>query len=188
MKMLEDQAGKAKAEEPPKIENFESFDEYLDARDKWKDGQTATPKTEEFTDYGLAEFEISRDDLYANGIAKHADFADVVGAQNVDITLPMANAIVEIDTVDLQVDTAYYLGSNPGEAGRIAKLSPVKQIAEIIKISNKIESRKTKTKKPSKAPAPVKPIGGSKTSSDEIKEVEDFESFMKKRNKQLGRG
>lgn len=188
MQMLEKQTEKAGKVAPPKIEDFETFDEYLDERDKWKASQTVAPKTEEFSGYDMAEFELSRDDLYANGIAKHADFADVVGAQNVDITLVMANAIVEIDDTDLQVDTAYYLGSNSREANRIAKLSPVKQIAEVLKISNKIEAKKTSTKQPTKAPKPVKPVGGSKTSTDEIQPVEDFETFLKKRSKQLGRG
>lgn len=186
MKMLESQAEKTKAAiAPPKIEDFETFEEFLDARDSYKAESIVKAPVEDNVE--MAEFELSRDELYANGVEKHPDFVEVVGASNVDITLPMANAIVEIDSVDLQVDTAYYLGSNPKDAARIAKLSPVKQIAEVIKISTKIESRKTKTKKPSKAPAPVKPISKGKTSSDEIKEVEDFESFMKKRNKQLGR-
>lgn len=192
MHMLEQSTkaqAKAQAPQAPKIEDFETIEEFLDARDTYRDAQREQPKAEPADDYDLTDFEISRDDLYANGMAKHEDFADVVGAENVNITLPMANAIVEIDDSDLQVDTAYYLGNNPKEAARIAKLSPVRQIAEVEKLGIKISSKKQpQGKQVSKAPEPIKPVGGSKTTSDEIQPTEDFESFMKKRNKQLGRG
>jgi len=42
-------------------------------------------------------------------------------------------------------------------------------------------------KRASKAPAPISPVGGAKTSSDEIQGIEKYESFLKKRNKELGR-
>lgn len=192
MAMLEKSQQTPKSDvQPPKIEDFDTFDEYLDARDEYKaklSGTKAETETDR-TDIDLASFEISRDELYANGIARHADFVDVVSAEDVDISIPMANAIYEIDDVDLQVDTAYYLGTNPQEAAKIARMTPVRQIAEVAKISARIESKRSKpSRKPSKAPAPVKPVGGKKTTSDEIQPQEDVASFIKKRNKQLGRG
>ena len=185
MQMLEKQSEKVGKTEAPKIENYETFDEYLDARDAWK-AEQSQPKPDNQA-YDMAEFELGRDELYANGIAKHPDFMEVVGAEHVDISFPMAQAIIELGDDDLSVDTAYYLGSNPKEASRIAKLSPIKQMAEVAKLSVKISSRKSPTKQPTKAPAPVKPVKSKKTTTSEIREEMDFEAFMKARNKQLGR-
>jgi len=194
MRLLEQQQAQqaqASAPQPPKLEDFDTIDEFVDAKVKFAltQGQApqAPPKAAD-NSADIAEFEVAREDMIANGIAKHPDFADVVLAEDVDISLAMANALIEIDDTDLQVDTAYYLGTNPKEASRIAKLSPVRQIAEIAKLSAKIEAKRQKPgKQPSKAPKPITPVGGKKTPTSEISEKDDFETFMKKRNKQLGR-
>jgi len=193
MRLLEQQQAQqaqASAPQPPKLEDFDTIDEYVDAKLDWKLNQQSKPQPAQAADNtaDIAEFEVAREDMIANGIAKHPDFADVVLAEDVDISLAMANALIEIDDTDLQVDTAYYLGTNPKEASRIAKLSPIRQIAEIAKLSAKIEAKRQKPgKQPSKAPKPITPVGGKKTPTSEISEKDDFETFMKKRNKQLGR-
>lgn len=193
MAILERQQAQDKtAPQPPKIEDFETLDEYLNARDEFK-AQANSVKTadnSDQTDLEMANFSLSKDELYANGIAKHPDFADLVGSDDIDITLPMTQGLFAIDDIELQVDTAYYLGNNPEEASRIAQMTPVRQIAAVARISSKIEAKRTTkaTKQPSKAPAPVKPVKTAKNKSNEIQPVEDFESFLKKRNKQKGRG
>jgi hypothetical protein len=193
MEMLRNQQKPTtEAPKPPKLEDFESIDDFVDAKLQYalKQGQEqeAQPAQQD-QNVDAVTFELNKDDLYSNGIAKYADFNEVVGAEHVDITPYMANAIFEtIEDADLQVDTAYYLGNNPKEAAKIAKLPPVRQIAEVVKVSNKITAKKTgKQKAVSKAPAPIEPVGGKKTTSAEIGDKEDFESFLKKRNKQLGR-
>jgi len=182
---------KAQKSEAPKLEDFETIDEYVDAKLKHALSETDSSK-EEVADTGMTEQEadmaIARDELYATGIGKYDDFADVVGAEHVTITADMASAIFGIDDADVQADIAYSLGNNPKEALRIAKLPPVRQIAEIAKLEVKMTSKASPKKQPSKAPKPIKPVGGKKTTNDEIGDVEEFESFMKKRNKQLGRG
>lgn len=167
----------------PQIEAFQTIEEYLDARDKWRDEQRAPQPESEQDD----DFEVAKEDLFQGGNEKYDDFTEVMTAQNVKITKDMAKALVEIDDLDLQVDTAYFLGSNPKEAARIAKLSPVRQIREVAKLEAKLATKAKPAKRPSAAPEPIKPVGGSKTSTDEIQETEPFESFLKKRNKQLGR-
>jgi len=193
LRLLEQQEARnqqASAPQPPKLEDFETIDEYVDAKLDWKLNQQSKPQPTQAADNtaDIAEFEVAREDMIANGIAKHPDFEDVVLAEDVDISLAMANALVEIDDTDLQVDTAYYLGTNPKEASRIAKLSPIRQIAEIAKLSAKIEAKRAKpVKRPSRAPKPIKPVGGSRTSSNQINPDDDMATFIAKRNKQLGR-
>lgn len=181
----------ANAPKPPKLEDFETIDEFVDAKVAYALNQGQQPAQQEQVpaqDSASMEFEVAREEMVANGIAKHADFVDVVLADDVDISLPMASALVEIQDPDLQVDTAYYLGKNPQEASRISRLTPIRQISEVAKITASIAAKRKKpVKQPSKAPKPIKPVGGKKTSSSEIQPDDDFETFRAKRNKQLGR-
>ena len=170
-----------KESKAPKIEDFDTIDDYVDAKLDYHDNQRKPAETVEQNDYS------NHDDLYEIGMEKYEDFADIVGAENVRITPGMAEAIFSIDDNDLRIDTAYYLGTNTKESARIAKLSPVRQIGEIAKLEAKLSSKAKTQKRPSNAPAPIKPVGGSKTTNDGYVEGESFESFLKKRNKQLGR-
>jgi hypothetical protein len=185
-KALEAQATKAKSDvKAPQLENYDTFEEYLDARDSHRDAQRETTKAPEPEQND--DFYIARDDMIQNGAEKYEDFVDVVTADNVKITEVMASALLEIDDTDLQVDAAYFLGNNPKEAARIAKLPPVRQVAEVAKLEMKLSTKAKPAKRPSAAPEPIKPVGGAKTSPTELVEGESYESFLKKRNKQLGR-
>lgn len=192
MKMLEQQTEAVsrvtqKEVKPPKIEDFETMDDYIEAQFEYRESQKESKTKAAPESPSVDDFSISRDELSANGAEKYEDFEDVVFDETVRITPEMADAIFDIDDSDIQVDVAYFLGQNPKEAARIAKLSERRQIAEIAKLEMKISSKPSAKAKPSKAPAPIKPVGGAKTSTSEIQPTEDFESFLKKRNKQLGR-
>ena len=190
-KQIESQA-KSNAPKEPRLEDFDTIDEYIDAKLEYRDSVQKQPTQETAPvnqDYDDIDFSLSVDELYGNGIAKHPDFAEVVGGDHARITPEMATTIFTIDDPDLQVDTAYYLGNNPKEAARIAKLPPVRQIAEVTRLADKMLLKRTPKEKPkSKAPEPIKPVGGSKTVSNELRDGMSFEDFMKVRNKQLGRG
>lgn len=193
MKMLEQQNEVVsnvtrKEVKPPRIEDFETMDDYIEAQFEYRDSQKGSKETKATTEIpAIDDFSVSRDELSANGVEKYEDFEDVVFDESVRITSEMADAIFDIEDGELQVDVAYFLGNNPKEAARIARLSERRQIAEITKLEMKISSKSSAKAKPSKAPAPIKPVGGSKTSSSEIQPTEDYESFLKKRYKQLGR-
>jgi len=185
-KMLETQIDTAAKAQPkaktPKIEEFETMDDYLNARDEYRDSQAEAknaPNTEAQDEYADV-----RDDLFSNGLDKYEDFEDVVLSSK-SIGPSMANAILEIEDPDLQVDVAYFIGNNPKDAAKIARLSERRQIAEIAKIEVRLSSKAPAAKKTTKAPKPIKPVGGSKTSNSDIGAVEDFESFLKKRNKTI---
>jgi hypothetical protein len=177
-------------DKPPKIEDFESMDEYLDARDSFRDsnkesGKAENSPTNQADGYDNYVTE-SRDELMEAGSDKYEDFVDVVTDKSVKMTPTMRDAIFEMDDQDLQIEAAYFLANNPKEAGRITKLSGIRQIKEIGKLEAKL-SNKTTPKRPSTAPKPVSPVGGAKTSADAHNPKDDFETFKKKRNKELGR-
>jgi hypothetical protein len=85
---------------------------------------------------------------------KYDDFEQVAYNPNLRITTVMAETI---QTSDVGPDVAYYLGSNPKEADRISRLSPILQAKEIGKIEANLVSSPP-VKKSSSAPAPISPV------------------------------
>jgi len=92
---------------------------------------------------------------------KYEDFEQVAYNPKLPITQVMAQTIQASDNGP---DIAYYLGTNPKEADRIARLEPFLQAKEIGRLEAKIASEPL-TKKTSTAPAPISPVtprnGGS---------------------------
>lgn len=182
------------ADQPPKMSDFSTVEEYLDARDAYAEKRhthsqkPAEGRTDQHSHQYQQAVEAARNDLMSSGAEKYEDFEEVVTDDSVKITPVMRDAIFELDDQAIQADVAYYLGKNPKEALRISRLSPIRQIAEIGKLEMKLSSTPSPSKRPSAAPAPITPVSGGNTASDEIQETEDFKSFLKKRNKQLGRG
>lgn len=173
--------------EAPKLDQFETVEDYMSAafkhlrmqeQDSVKEKQEPDPTYVDFV-------ESSREDLFELGTEKYEDFEEVVLGENVEITPVMRDVIFNLDD-EVKADVAYYLGKNPKESHRISKLHPIRQAAEIGKIEAKVSQPKKQTRT-STAPEPIQPVGGGATPSDEIQEQEDYKSFLKKRNKQLGR-
>jgi hypothetical protein len=147
------QTAPAPAELPPP-EQFDSVDAYADA--------LATRKAEEL----LAQRELERQkmdlleayhDREEEARGKYDDFEQVA----YNPKLPISNAMAEtIQASDIGPDIAYYLGSNPKEAARIASLnSPILQAKEIGRIEAKIASEPV-LKRTTSAPPPIAPISG----------------------------
>lgn len=86
---------------------------------------------------------------------KYDDFEQVAYNQNLPITTVMAQTI---QASDIGPDIAYYLGSNPREADRIARMSPYMQAKEIGKIEAKLADSPAPVKKTTSAPPPIKPV------------------------------
>lgn len=111
---------------------------------------------------------------------KYDDFNEVVGELNPNV--PVVAAIFEAENGE---DIAYYLGKNPKEAQRIAQLHPRAQIREIGKIEAKLLAEPVKPKKPSTAPEPIKPVGGSASPSTKKMTELTQDEFEKRRRAQI---
>jgi len=85
---------------------------------------------------------------------KYDDFEQVAYNPNLRITTVMAETI---QTSEVGPDVAYYLGSNPKEADRISRLSPILQAKEIGKIEATLVLNPP-VKKSSSAPTPISPV------------------------------
>jgi hypothetical protein len=79
--------------------------------------------------------------------------------------LPITNVMAEtIQSSDSGPELAYYLGTNPKDAERISRMTPLAQAKEIGKIEAKL-SDNPPVKKTSNAPAPISPVTARSTGS-----------------------
>lgn len=151
----EQSARAAEANRPPaampSADQFNSVDDYAEA--------LATRKAEELLAQRDAqkqrtEFVEAYHDREEDARNKYDDFEQVAYNPNLRITDVMAETI---QTSDVGPDVAYFLGSNPKEADRIARLPPILQAKEIGKIEARLASDPP-VKKSSSAPSPISPV------------------------------
>ncbi len=90
------------------------------------------------------------------------DFDDVIKESETTYTQAMGAAILESD---VGARLSYYLAQHPEEAERIAKLKPSRQAAEIVNLEAKVAKP---AKAPSKAPAPIEPVGSKADAGKEF--------------------
>lgn len=150
-KQAEMQVRQSVPSELPPVDQFESPEAYVEA--------LAMKKAEEL----IAQRELQKqraqiEEAYAEreeeSRGKHDDFDQVAYNPQLRITDVMAETI---KASDLGPDLAYWLGSNPKEADRISRLSPLMQAREIGKIEAKLGAEPPQ-KKSTSAPAPISPV------------------------------
>lgn len=176
--------------EKPRVEDFKDWDSYQEAFTDWKVEQKLKGLTEaqvqQHEQKASAEYAHAVRSKMLDGAEKYEDFEAVVGDSGVAITQEMVEAMVDLEVEGVRpCDVAYYLGENPAESQRIAKLPRAKQIREIDKIASKL----AKPPEPTKAPDPIKPNAG--TSAAVEKSAADvagnYKEWLKRRYRELGR-
>jgi hypothetical protein len=93
-------------------------------------------------------------DLEEEARSKYDDFEQVAYNPKLTITTSMAETI---QSSDIGPELAYYLGSNPKDAERISRMSPLGQAREIGRIEAKLVSEPP-TKRTTSAPQPISPV------------------------------
>ena len=150
-KLAKMQAAARQPKELPPADQFESPEAYAEA--------LAVRKAEEL----LAQREFQKqqaaiNDAYAEreeeARAKYDDFEQVAYNPQLRVTDVMAETI---KASDMGPDLAYWLGTNPKEADRISRLSPLLQAREIGKIEAKLAASPP-VKPTTSAPAPITPV------------------------------
>ena len=93
-------------------------------------------------------------DLEEEARSKYDDFEQVA----YNPKLPVTNVMAEtIQSSEIGPELAYYLGSNPKEAERISRMTPLSQAKEIGKIEAKLAAAPP-VRKTTSAPAPISPV------------------------------
>lgn len=137
--------------EPPSADQFQSPEAYAEA--------LAEQKAEELL--RRREFERQRSEILESyhereeeARSKYEDFQQVAYNPSLPITPIMAESI---QASDVGPEVAYFLGTNPKEADRISRLSPVLQAKEIGKIEAKLAANPP-VRKTTSAPSPISPV------------------------------
>lgn len=167
----------------PDPSQFSTYEDYIDALTDFKLEQRETARTQQYrqaqAQRAQAEMQERAQAQLNKGAEKYADFYEVVTDPSLPITGTMAAAMAEAEN---GADVAYFLGTNPKEAQRIASLSPTRQAIEIGKIEAKLSAQPEPVA--TKAPPPIKPLSGAgKVETDPDKMT--TEEWVKWRNKQL---
>ena len=90
---------------------------------------------------------------------KYDDFEQVAYNPKLPITNVMAETI---QSSEIGPELAYYLGSNPKDAERISRMTPLAQAKEIGKIEAKLAAEPP-VKRTTSAPAPISPVSARST-------------------------
>jgi hypothetical protein len=143
------EAPKADAPLPPKEEDPEGYAEALAERKAAE--LLAKREAEREAQERLSAYQ----DREEQARDKYDDFESVVYNPQLRITNVMAETI---QASDVGPDVAYYLGTNPKEAERIARLSPFLQAKEIGRIEAKLAAEPIQTRKTTAAPPPIRPV------------------------------
>jgi len=143
----ERQAPPSVAVDIPPVDQFDSVDAYAEAKAIKLIEQREIQKQQ-------AEILEKYHDREEEARSKYDDFEQVAYNPTLKITTVMAQAV---QASDVGPDVAYYLGSNPKEADRISRLSPILQAKEIGRIEAKIASD-VPVKRSTSAPAPISPV------------------------------
>lgn len=140
----------------PPPEQFNSTEEYAQALAEKRAHELLAEREQQKQRAEILETYHEREEE-ARG--KYDDFEQVAYNPRLPVTDVMAETI---QASEVGPDIAYYLGSNPKEAERIARLSPLLQAKEIGKIELKI-SNDPPVKKTSSAPPPITPVTARST-------------------------
>ncbi len=162
------QAGK------PLLKDFETADEWEEAKYEWRIAQKAQADRLDAHDKRMAEAKKAYGDKFDEAIGE---------LDGIKISTAAHDALIESD---LSGEILFYLGTNAEEAEKLSALDAVKQIKEIGRLEAKLAlSKEAQTEKPApKAvkgpPAPIKPLTGGKSpgaSATDWMGAEDYEVY-----------
>jgi hypothetical protein len=140
-----------KAAPTASVDQFESPEAYAEALAYQKAEELIAKREAAKQQSAVLE---SYHDLEEEARTKYDDFEQVAYNPKLPITNVMAETI---QSSDIGPELAYYLGSNPKEADRISRMSPLGQAKEIGKIEAKL-AESPPVKKTTSAPAPISPV------------------------------
>jgi hypothetical protein len=169
----------------PDPNKYTDYTEYQKALIKWEVKQEKKAEVAQAADAAKRAEAQKAANAWSTRVAEASetfeDFESVALNPELTVTAVMADAIKDSEAGP---EVLYHLGQNPAEAARIAKLSPLAQVRELGKLEAVLTARATKgtadetpqTKKPvvSKAPAPVRPLGGAAAASSSAKAIESM--------------
>jgi len=169
----------------PKPDDFEDYNDYVDKLTDWKVEQQRIKwereAAERAKNESVQQKEARLQAEIAKGFEKYEDFEDVALDQTVPITEMVKDILAESE---MPADVVYYLGKHRTEAIAIARMTPIAAARAIQKIEIGLASTQNNpqsTKKITKAPPPIKPVGasGSFEKNPEDMTVKEFDAWRR---------
>lgn len=147
----------------PKPENYQSYEDYIDARTEYRIEQKMRREATERQARDADSRQRELQERFRAGMDKaretYADFDDALENIGGMQAHPMvANAILMADRGH---DILYWLGMNPDEAARIAKLDPLVQVKELGRIEANLPTAPARKVTQTKPPPTVLKGGGT---------------------------
>lgn len=177
------------APQRPVPENFEKYDEYIDALTDWKAEQAVAKRMEQDSTRKVAE---TRARTFAERQVQFrqqaADYDEVVGGSDTPIANHVGEAILESD---LGPQLAYHFAKNPDVLQRLNGMSPTAAAREIgrleVTLGTKPAASATPTKKVSNTPAPASTLGTQGRATTPALASMSMDDYMKQRKAQGAR-
>lgn len=163
----------------PDPSKFDDYGEYMRAVSRWEAKQVLDEERRNYAETqqqrrqhdAQAQFQRATAEKVSAGQAKYQDFDAVINDGLAPFLTPHLHTAL-IDS-DIGEDVAYFLGKNPLEAERIAKLHPVAAAREIGRLEAKL--LQTTETAVSAAPDPITPIGNRAKASKDPGQMTDAE-------------
>lgn len=176
----------AAAGKEPKIGEFKSVDEYLEAKTEWLVNQKLTLRQQHEEMQAVQEERKEIFNAYNQKVAEleaeHDDFAEVVGRSDIQIPESVRLAVLEMENGP---QVAYYLGQHPEECDKLCEMTPFRAVVEIGKIADKLEvPASTAPKNKTMPPPPIRPVGGNASPSSIPLDKLSPEEYIRVRNQQ----
>ena len=183
---LAQQTPAKKEDGAPTIEQFDNFDDYVTAKAEYIAAKKIESTLSEHGKRQQEEIAQAAQKQTVEGWNKRVaaadipDFQDVIQNSDVPMTQVMQQAIMESESGP---KLAYHLATNPEDAERIARMTPIGAVRALTLIEEGF-------KKPvavSKATPPITPVGSKATSIKSLLDVKDFDEFAKRREAQIAK-
>ena len=155
----------ASTDKPPVLDDFETYEQYQDARDEHRDNKLRAEFEERLARRDAdTQRKTSWNEKSEAALEKHADFHEVMATATVPNN---PDVVTGISQHEKGAEIAYHLGQHPEVVERLDALSPQAALIEIGNIAASLTSEEPPSvpdKKPltvPKTPKPVKPLGAT---------------------------
>ena len=157
----------------PTVDQFQTYEDFTEALSDWKVEQKLAEREQRTAAKQAATaFETK----VAAVREKHPDFDAVVLSPTNPVSPAMADAFRELDN---GADVAYHLATNRNEAARINAMPPVRQIAELTRLADRLAAPSaTPPKLATDAPTPPPAARGTGGRFTVPADTDDFAAFV----------
>lgn len=155
---LQSQSPQAPANAEPRLEDFNSVQEFISARDAWLEERLLSKVTNTVKQRTTEDRALEAHNQRVEAAKKEFNDWDDVFDEAGDLDVPPDTAQFVLES-EVGPKIAYHLAKNPQELERLNRLSPTRRLAELGKLEDKL-AKPVAPKKVSSAPAKLTEVKG----------------------------